>query len=59
MELAKGIERGEFLKPVRVIPSADAWYDYDLIGGRIRYWAWVIAHQGKAPIPVCVRENLG
>ena len=57
VELAKAIRKGEFLKPVRVLPSTDERYDYELIGGRIRYWAWVIAHQGKLPIAIHVRES--
>ena len=57
-ELAKAIiNDGEFLKPVRLVPSTDNRYDYDLIGGRIRYWGWVIAHDGKEPIPSYVREG--
>lgn len=59
VELAGAVEKGEFLKPVRVVPSTDERYDYDLIGGRIRYWAWVIAHGGKLPIAAHVREGLG
>ena len=49
--------RGEAVKPVRVRKSQDrsGRYDYDLVEGRIRYWAWVIAYQGKKPIPVLVR----
>jgi hypothetical protein len=55
-ELAKSMEMGDFLKPVRLVPSSDAAYDYDLIGGRVRYWAWVIAHGGDIPIPAYVSE---
>lgn len=58
-DLAQDIRNGEVLKPVRVIKSSDKTgkYDYDLIEGRIRYWAWVIAHKGEKPIPVYVRDN--
>jgi diketogulonate reductase-like aldo/keto reductase len=57
VDLAQDIREGEVLKPVRVIRSADKTgkYDYDLIEGRIRYWAWVIAHSGEKPIPVYIR----
>jgi diketogulonate reductase-like aldo/keto reductase len=55
-ELAVSIADGEFLKPVRVVPSAHPDFDYDLIGGRIRYWAWVIAKGSDAPIPAFVRH---
>lgn len=58
-ELAQDIREGGVLKPVRVIRSTNAAgrYDYDLVEGRIRYWAWVIAHNGKKPIPVYIRDD--
>jgi aryl-alcohol dehydrogenase-like predicted oxidoreductase len=58
-ELAEDILGGEFLKPVRVRPAQDGsgGHDYDLIEGRLRYWAWVIAFNGERPINVLVREN--
>jgi diketogulonate reductase-like aldo/keto reductase len=59
VDLAQDIRDGEVLKPVRVVHSSDKTgkYDYDLIEGRIRYWAWVIAHNGKTPIPVFIRNK--
>lgn len=59
-ELADQIHSGEFLKPVRLIrrkqPSGS--FEYDLAEGRIRYWAWVIAHEkNPAPIPALVEES--
>ncbi len=56
-ELAQDMKSGEPIKPVRLIPSGDASgrYKYDLIEGRIRYWAWVIAH-GERPIPALIRS---
>lgn len=56
--LASALSREDFIKPVRLIRTAsrDAEYDYDLVEGRIRYWAWVIAHDGSKPIPAYVRE---
>lgn len=59
VDLVQNIREGEVSKPVRVIRSTDKTgkYDYDLIEGRIRYWAWVIAHNGEKPIPVYVRDN--
>lgn len=59
IDLAHDIQKGEVLKPVRVIRSTDKTgnYDFDLIEGRIRYWAWVIAHNRKKPIPVYIRDN--
>lgn len=58
-DLAHDILRGEVLKPVRVMRSTDKIrnYDFDLIEGRIRYWAWVIAYNEKEPIPVYIRDN--
>ena len=57
-ELAQELQESEFLKPVRLRPTTDSSgrYEYDLIEGRLRYWAWVIAHEGKKPIPVLVRK---
>jgi len=57
--LAAQISGGEFLKPVRVRKSegisrkTDA--PYELLEGRIRYWAWVIAGEGEKPIPCLIR----
>lgn len=58
-DLAQSLKHGDFLKPVRLIPTRDTSgkYDYDLIEGRIRYWAWVIAHSGKSPIPAYIRNK--
>jgi aryl-alcohol dehydrogenase-like predicted oxidoreductase len=57
-ELADDMRSGELLKAVRVrkINKPSASYDYELIEGRIRYWAWVIAFEGKRDIPVLIRE---
>lgn len=59
-ELATDIKRSGFLKPVRLIKSKNrtGQIEYDLIGGRIRYWAWVIAFGDQKPIPAYVRENI-
>lgn len=59
LDLAQDIRKGEILKPVRVTQSTDesGKYDYDLIEGRIRYWAWVIAHKGEKAIPVYICEE--
>ena len=54
--LAKDIRNGEILKPIRVVKSEGSNdYDYDLVEGKVRYWAWVIAHNGKVPIQALVR----
>jgi len=57
-DLAKTMKKGQIIKPVRLVPSEAKSYQYDLIGGRVRYWAWVIAHEGKLPIPAYVRNDL-
>jgi len=54
-ELAEDIRMGEILKPVKVVKIVD-WegkYDYDLVEGRVRYWAMVIA--GEKTIPILIR----
>jgi len=58
-DLASSIHDGDFLKPVRVVKSKDVTgkCDYELVEGRIRFWAWVIAHEGKMPIPAYVRYS--
>jgi diketogulonate reductase-like aldo/keto reductase len=57
--LAQEIKGGKFLKPIELVPSEDdsGSYEYDLLHGRVRYWAWVIAHDGKVPIPAYVLEQ--
>ena len=46
------------IKPVKIIPLKDTkhGYEYELVEGRVRYWAWVIAHNGKKPIPAYIRN---
>lgn len=57
-ELARTIVQEKAIKPVRLAPRADKTgkYEYDLVEGRLRYWAWVIAHQGKVPIRAFVND---
>ena len=57
VELAEQIKGGEFLKPVRLVPSGLAEGEYDLIEGRVRYWAWVIAYSGGNPIPALIEGS--
>ncbi|OGO43776.1 MAG: hypothetical protein A2137_01550, partial [Chloroflexi bacterium RBG_16_58_8] len=54
--LAEEIKNGQMLRPVELVRTRDTSgrYDYDLIHGRVRYWAWVIAHGRQAPIPAFV-----
>ena len=53
-QLAEQIRSGEFLKPVRVRHAEHGRGGYELLEGRVRYWAWVIAFGGKQPIPVLI-----
>lgn len=56
-DLAKDILNGETLKPIRVMKSekTSGKYDYDLVEGKVRYWAWVAAFGGKVPIKALIR----
>lgn len=56
--LSEDIQKGDFLKAVRVkvLKKKEANFEYGLVGGRIRYWAWVIAFNDKKPIPAIVED---
>lgn len=58
MMLSKDLVKGDFLKPVKVrrLHKKDSNFKYELLGGRIRYWAWVIAFSGKKPIPAIIED---
>ena len=58
-ELAEFIRLGELTKPVRVIPTkdTDGGIEYDLVEGRLRYWAWVLAFNGEKAVPAYVRYD--
>ena len=58
VELAEQIASGEILKPIklRLDASDPERVRYQLIEGRVRCWAWVIAHSGQAPIPALVER---
>jgi aryl-alcohol dehydrogenase-like predicted oxidoreductase len=56
--LAKSIlDDGVTLKPIRVVKSKDTSdrYDYDLVDGKVRYWAWVFALGEKSLIKALLR----
>ncbi|MFH1137565.1 MAG: aldo/keto reductase [Pseudomonadota bacterium] len=58
-ELAREmLELDQRIKPVRVRSAANTGgpHPYELVEGRIRYWAWVIAHEGRKKIPVLLRD---
>lgn len=48
----------EDIKPVRLIKERAGNCEYSLVEGRIRYWAWVIAHGKEKPIPAYIRAKL-
>lgn len=58
LKLAEDIRSDDRIKPVRVTPIADASgeYRYDLVEGRLRFWAWVLAFEGRREVPVMVRD---
>lgn len=59
VELSRTLRCGDLLKPVRLRrhPDAAAKNRYELVEGRVKYWAWVIAHEGKNPIPAIVENE--
>lgn len=56
--LSEDIKKGDFLKPIKVrkIKKSKGNFEYELLGGRIRYWAWVIAFKGETPIPAIIED---
>tara|TARA_B100002052_G_C15817521_1_gene568938 strand:- start:172 stop:1290 length:1119 start_codon:yes stop_codon:yes gene_type:complete len=56
MKLAAEIKMGVFLKPIRLkkLSKNIEGATYDLIEGRLRYWAWIIAFGWDKPIPSLV-----
>ena len=56
-DLAKFILEGDPVKPVRVTPCKfDKDHQYELIEGRLRFWAWIIAFKGLRDVPCLVRN---
>jgi diketogulonate reductase-like aldo/keto reductase len=55
-ELSKEILDGEILKPVKVRKAASG-DTYELIEGRLRYWAYVIAFRDICMVPSIIVEN--
>lgn len=52
IELSEEMKKGFFLKPVRLKQLHNG--RYDLVEGRLRYWAWVIAFGKNKKIPALV-----
>jgi len=57
LELSKYIKKSNNIKPVRlVLNKKNDDIKFNLVEGRIRYWAWVMA-MGDKKIPSLIREN--
>ncbi len=57
VSLSKEIEKGRLLKPIDLVLNKHSKNSkYLLLHGRIRYWAWVIAYNGKKPIPANILD---
>lgn len=54
--LADEIRQGMLLRPIEVvrIPVDKDGVEYELVQGRMRYWAWIIANGWDLPIPAYV-----
>jgi aryl-alcohol dehydrogenase-like predicted oxidoreductase len=52
-ELAEQIRAGEILKPIKICADSDSNGSdrYQVVEGKLRYWAWVIAHGKDVLIP--------
>lgn len=57
VELAEDVKKGDPIKPVRLVPNLNqsSRFEFDLVEGRNRFWAWYIAFEGKKPIPAYIR----
>lgn len=53
MELAQEIKAGDFLKPIK-LRRVSSMSKYQLTGGKIRFWGWLIAYGNKKPIPAVI-----
>lgn len=55
LELSQEIKAGDFLKPIKLKKVADKLNPkYLLVGGKIRFWGWVIAFGDKKPVPAVI-----
>ena len=55
-ELSESLRNVGMLKPVKLRPARDG-DTYQLFEGQLRYWAWVIAHDGRKAIPAMVQNE--
>ena len=59
IELAQSLKLDESIKPVRLVRAEpNSNYLFSLVEGRVKFWAWVIAFDGKKPIPAYIRDKL-
>lgn len=58
LAIAKDIKENRILKPVQLVPSLDTSgkFSYDLVQGRLRYWAWIYVYGDERPICACLKE---
>jgi aryl-alcohol dehydrogenase-like predicted oxidoreductase len=58
LQLAEEIRGDDRIKPIRVtrIDGSAGEYRYHLAEGRLRFWAWVLAFNGRRDVPVLVRD---
>lgn len=54
--LSETLRASGMLKPIKLHRNRDG-DRYDLFEGQLRYWAWVIAHDGKRPIPATIHNG--
>jgi len=57
-DLAKDLSRGKVLKPVELVPAPNRSGKYQLVHGRVRYWAWIIAFGQQKPMPAFILDEL-
>jgi len=56
-QLAEEMREGEMLKPIKVRQKPGTLDKFELYEGQLRYWAWVIAHDGCEPIIAMVEHG--
>jgi len=58
LAIARDIKENKILKPVQLVPSLDnsGRFTYDLVQGRLRYWAWIYVYGYDRPISACIKE---
>jgi diketogulonate reductase-like aldo/keto reductase len=60
LELSEQLRDEEDIKPIRVkeLGISNGEMEYSLIGGQIRYWAWLFAFGSEKPLPCIIKEAL-